>query len=339
MLPTVDKQLLFDHFADKTTPLQKRLIEEWLHAEANQELFFASLMEWESRSAPYLPALEDPLLRFVEHMDASPAMPLIAELESTTSQTRPLRSVWTQWSWLAAACMLAGILFWGWQNRDAMRYQTYQTGYKEIQSVQLSDGSQVDLQASSTLRIPRFGFGKRTREVWLKGEASFTVTHTPENLKFLVKTDRGFDVVVHGTEFTVNTRSYRANVMLRKGKVQVNYRDGKARQEIILKPGDLVALGQPDHPQILHRVQPQAYNQWKEHRFIFDNMPLRDFGQMMSENYGLTVDIPNQAVAERTLAGSFRADNVDELLQIVAELFNLQVTRQGNTVQLTESIN
>ena len=338
---TIDKQLLFEHFANKTTPLQKRRIEQWLIVEKNQELFYAWLVEWENQYAPYSPELEAPLQRFILHMENSPSIRLLNESKSDRANaivaTTPLRSKWSFWGWSAAASLFIGVLLSGWLYKDAIVYETYQTAFGETKSVRLADGSQVSLLASSSLRVPRFGFSKTSREVWLKGEANFNVTHTVDHLKFLVKTDKGFDVVVHGTEFTVNTRSYRANVMLRKGKVQVNCRLGKTRQQIMLKPGDLVALEQPSRPQIQHQVQPQTYTQWKEHRFVFDNMTLQDFGQLLTENYGLSVDIPSQAIARRTLVGSFRAENVDELLQTVAQLFNLTITRQGNTVKLTES--
>ncbi|RYC68022.1 FecR family protein [Spirosoma sordidisoli] len=338
MLPAIDKQLLFDHFADKTTPLQKRQIEEWLGSEANREQFYAWLSEWEQHNASYLPALEEPLQRFVDHMNKVPSG--LADVDA--DKLRPLevvtqrRGVRSPWGWLAAASVLVGGLFLGWQYQETILYKTYQTVYGETKPVLLSDGSRVFLQANSLLRVPRFGFSERSREVWLKGEAGFVVTHTDNNLKFQVKTDKSFDVVVHGTEFTVNTRSYRANVMLRKGKVQVNCNLGKTQNQIFLKPGDLVSLEQPNRPQIQHQIKPQVYEQWKERRFVFDNMSLQAFGQLLTENYGLSVTISDSAIAQRTLVGSFRADNVDELLELVAEIFDLKVTRDGNTVRLSE---
>ena len=52
------KPLLMAHFANKTTPLQRRIIEEWLRDEANQELFYGWLVEWENQLPVYQPDTE-----------------------------------------------------------------------------------------------------------------------------------------------------------------------------------------------------------------------------------------------------------------------------------------
>lgn len=340
------KSLLFAHFANKTTPLQQRMIEEWLKDEANQERFYVWLVEWENQLPVYQPELEAPLQQFVAHMSASQ----VADNEQDTRESEPEETPVvtlnpTRFWWMAvAASVLVIIALGGWFNRNRVLYQTYQTAYGETRTLQLSDGSTVTLNAHSSLRVPRFGFGRmrpgraafgdRSREVQLVGEAYFSIQHKVDNQKFVVKTANGFDVIVHGTEFTVSTRMHRANVMLRKGKVQVDYGVGKTRKQLMLRPGDLVTLNQPDRPQLRHRVSAQPYSAWTEHRFVFDNMTLAEFGQLLTDNYGLRVEIPDSSTAKRTLVGSFQANNADELLQTVSELFDLTVTRQADTVLL-----
>lgn len=353
MTSSETKSLLFAHFANKTTPLQQRMIKEWLKDEANQERFYVWLVEWENQLPVYQPELEAPLQRFVAHMKNSQVADSEINAHNTESEETlivPLTS--TRFRWMAvAASVLVIIALGGWFNRNRVLYQTYQTAYGETRTLHLSDGSTVTLNANSTLRVPRFGFGQtrlgwaglrsagfgnRSREVRLVGEGYFAVRHQTDNQKFVVKTANGFDVIVHGTEFTVSTRTHRANVMLRKGKVQVDYGVGKARKQLMLQPGDLVTLNQPNRPQLRHRVSAQPYSAWTEHRFVFDNMTLAEFGQLLTDNYGLHVEIPDKNTAQRTLVGSFQANNADELLQTVSELFDLTVVRQADTVSLKE---
>ena len=343
------KSLLFAHFANKTTPLQQRMIEEWLKDEANQERFYSWLVEWENQLPVYQPELEAPLQRFAAHIATSQLaeneLSAAITVEPQEATVMPMNS--TRFWWVAvAASVLVIIGLGGWFNRNRILYQTHQTAYGETRTLQLSDGSTVTLNAHSSLRVPRFGFGraglrsaafgKRSREVQLVGEGYFAVQHRADNQKFVVKTANGFDVIVHGTEFTVSTRTHRANVMLKKGKVQVDYGVGKARKQLMLRPGDLVTLNQPDRPQLRHRVAAQPYSAWTEHRFVFDNMTLAEFGQLLTDNYGLRVEIPDKNTAQRTLVGSFRANNADELLQTVSELFDLTVSRKADTVLLEE---
>lgn len=57
----------------------------------------------------------------------------------------------------------------------------------------------------------------------------------------------------------------------------------------------------------------------KEKRFVFQETTLKQVSYMLEENDELQVKINDQALAEWVLMGSFQADNVDQLLQSIAE--------------------
>ena len=116
----------------------------------------------------------------------------------------------------------------------------------------------------------------------------------------------------------------------------MDYAVGNSHQQLMLKPGDVVTMNRHSRPQLRHHVQSQPYIAWKDHRFIFDHMTLIDFGQLVTDTYGLRVEIASLALARRTLVGSLQATSVDELLQTVSELFDLTVVRQADRVILKE---
>lgn len=240
MEPTVTKYLLFAHFAGKTTPLQKRLIEEWLRTVENQEKYYQNLVEWEYQSPQYLPELDLKLADYIHYMEQHPAQ----EVPDATALTKPPKPVSSlHWiKWLVAASLLVSLGLLGWANKDLVLYIAYRTGFNETKSIELKDGTRVNMNANSVLRVPRFGFGQKTREVLLTGEANFSVTHTIDNQKFIVKADHNLEVVVLGTEFTVYSRHRGSKVVLNKGKVQLRYKEGNASKEVMMKPGDLVTL-------------------------------------------------------------------------------------------------
>ncbi|MBC7571464.1 MAG: FecR domain-containing protein [Spirosoma sp.] len=331
MTPAEAKPLLMAHFANQTNPLQRRIIAEWLQDDAHQELFYAWLVEWENQLPVYQPDTDSALNRFSAYIHTGVA----GTEQPQPADIRPVDVPFWSPFLMAAASVLLLLALTGWYNRDRMLYQTYQTVYGQTRTIQLSDGSTVTLNANSTLRLPRFGFGNRSREVRLMGEAFFSVRHQPDNQKFVVRTANGFDVIVHGTEFNVSTYAHRANVMLRTGQVQIDYPAGSTRKQLMLEPGDLVNLNQPGLPQLTRHVQPQVYSAWTENRFVFNDMTLLEFGQLLTDTYGLKVEIP-ESLTKRTLVGSFQANNADELVQTVAELLDLSVSRKANTVVLEE---
>lgn len=332
MIPSVTKNLLFDHFAGRTTPLQKRLIEVWLREEANQETFYQWLAEWEHQSALYLPEADEGLQRYLRHMENTPSTEL-GPTPPANEPEAPDRSFWTRW--LMAACILVMLGLTGWFYRKPLLYQSYETAFGETRAFELSDGSRVTLNANSSLQVPRIGFGNYNRQVFLQGEAYFSVTHTIDNLRFVVKTANRFDVVVLGTEFSVYARSQGAKVLLDNGKVQVRYEAQKGSGEVLLKPGDLLTLDRQRPPRV-QAVNPKNYAAWRDHRFIFENTKVRELIGMLADIYGLRVEIKSERLANRTLDGSFQAKNADELLGVIAELLQIKTHRQGNTVSFQE---
>lgn len=329
----VNKELIFSHFNRKSSPLQRELIAQWLRDQANEELYYEWLEEWENKHPQYLTQPEKALRQYTTFLVENPH-----SVESNTAAPAPHLSIGNRWhlgQWLIAASIIlllgSGLLFW-----NQILFRTYETAFGETRSLRLTDGSVVELHPNSDLRVPRWGFGQKTREVLLTGEANFSVTHMPDAQKFVVKTTNNFDVVVLGTEFSVFARKRGARVQLNKGKVQLQYHEGKTAKQIIMKPGDQVTLdpqnrialrtNKPSQPQLVSR----------EKRFVFDETTLQEVAYLLEENYGLQVDIKNRALAERVLMGSFRADNVDQLLQSISELLDINVVRQNNHVLIRD---
>ncbi len=55
------EDMLFDFFDGKTSPLQEKLIEEWLSIPADEEFFYQSLEAWEIKKLQYVPDTEKSL--------------------------------------------------------------------------------------------------------------------------------------------------------------------------------------------------------------------------------------------------------------------------------------
>lgn len=326
-------ELIFDHFTRKTSPLQRNLIEEWLKDEANEELYYQWLEEWEKKHPQYLAESQEALDNFNSFIkrnphDELPEEEVIEQLSENTNRRK------MNWLIAASIVLLMGITAFVFQ--DKIIYQNYQTTFGETQSLVLPDGSKVTLNSNSSLRLLRWGFGKTNREVFLSGEANFSVKHTVDNQQFIVKSANNFEVVVLGTEFTVYARKRGSKVILNKGKVQLRYQEGKQSKNVMMKPGELLTLDRHNHVLIKETAELQAYSAWEDQRFVFEETTLEEVAYLLEENYGLQVEIKGSELSKRVLMGSFRAENVDELLKSISELLNINVVRQGTHVQLSE---
>ncbi|SDL85715.1 FecR family protein [Siphonobacter aquaeclarae] len=331
MKDQINAELIFRYFSGNATAFEKELINEWSADPQARERLFIWLQEWENQNLQYAADDENAIARhFIRMEDGTPP-------EEKEQQETPRIRRWTWKAGLIAAATAAAVLTAGWLGFDEIRYQTYATGYGQIERLELPDGSRVVLNANSTLRVPRFGFGNLSREVYMTGEADFAVIHTENHQKFIVRTEEDFAVEVLGTEFNVYARPRRSRVVLNKGKVKLLYLNGQREEQLLMKPGDLVNFDAAGHAEVKRTENPQHFSAWKAHRFVFENESLRDICDQFEDNFGLEIHIPDSTLAALTISGSFTAISAEELFEILAEGsgFSYQRSADGKTITLS----
>lgn len=329
MESNITKEFIFNYFAGASTALQKSLIDEWVKDPANRELFFDWLYEWEKKNAQYNVDVKAGLERHRTWV-----MSLGEQEAAVVFEPRPVKRLSSRRT-VAAACGLLIALLAGWFARDVIVYKTYETAFGEIKKITLSDGSKVVLNANSTFRVPRFGFGKSTREVLLTGEASFDVVHTKNHTRFVVQTDKNMNIEVLGTEFDVYTRSSGTRVVLNTGQIQLHYSDGQQKQQLTLKPGDLVSMDPKGKMVRTHTTQPQNYSAWKYHRFVFEDQPFREICNRLEETFGTKIIIKDEILAGKVISGSFTALDAEELLDLLSMAGNFNYLNKDDQIIIT----
>lgn len=173
-----------------------------------------------------------------------------------------------------------------------------QTDYR----IELSDGTEVHLNASSTLRFP-FIFPGKTREVYLEGEAYFTVAHNPSQ-PFIVHTGTT-SVIALGTAFNVN--SYDANVIttsLVTGSVITDVGDSL---DVTLKPG-YEAIYRPGERFKVKRFDEDVTLGWRDGIYRFRKKPLAELGPVMMRWFGLKLEFASPSIARQTFSGELDKD-------------------------------
>lgn len=333
MKDSINKELIFNYFSGNATAFEKDLIDRWSADPHAREQLFIWLMEWENQNIQYNADVDSAITRHFSRLDED-FVGLETEVERSDRRPALVLPVNGR-SWLVAAAIALILLSGGWLARDYVRYEIYSTSFGQIQRLVLPDGSKVVLNANSTLRIPRFGFGKTTREVYMTGEADFSITHTANHQKFIVHTEKNFDVEVLGTEFNVYARPRRSRVVLNKGKVKLHYLKGSETDQIVMRPGDLVTFDAPGHASVTKTANPANYSAWKAHRFVFENESLREICNLFEDNFGLEIRIPDSTLAAQTVSGSFTALNAEELFEILADDSGLSYSRSEDGKVIT----
>ena len=320
----VPKSILFAFFEGKATAMQRKMIEEWLETPASREYFYQCLDEWEGQHPQYILNEEHIHQALNQILDNPP-------LRRFEPPTKPAyKNIFGAKQWLVAASVALVIMTASWVFRKTIFFKTYHTDFAQTQTLTLHDGSAVTLNANSSLLVPRFEFYKKQREVWLEGEAEFKVTHTHDHKRFVVKTDSDFAIEVLGTEFVVQTRKKQNSVVLNQGKVKVNYALGKA---LYMKPGELFVVNKQSGKAELKQVaKPQQYSAWKQHEFYFDNTPFVEVAELIYDQFGLKMSIPDSALAQRKITGYFKAKRAEDMLSALQMLLEVRFERKENNV-------
>ncbi|PSL19553.1 FecR family protein [Chitinophaga ginsengisoli] len=196
--------------------------------------------------------------------------------------------------------------------------------------IELSDGTEVHLNASSTLRFP-FIFPGRTREVYLEGEAFFTVAHDPKH-PFIVHTGTT-SVIALGTEFNVN--SYDHNIIttsLVTGSVVTDVGDSL---DVTLKPG-YEAIYRPGERFKVKRFDENVTLGWRDGIFRFQNKPLDNIIPVMKRWFGLKVSFATPGMADQLISGDLDKDKpVTDFLNDICREKGLDYKIYDGTIHFT----
>ncbi|MEO5944605.1 MAG: FecR domain-containing protein [Ferruginibacter sp.] len=205
------------------------------------------------------------------------------------------------------------------------------TAYGQIKKNQLYDGTEVVLNANSTLTYGKNWQEGKDREVWLKGEAFFHVKKKPKHDKFIVHTD-AFDIEVTGTSFNVINLNGKSSIILKEGSVKI-HRPGIA--DILMKPGDLVEF---NNQQIQRKIIiKQDYLAWMENKLVFDNTPIADVAALIKNHYGVEIKLSGNNISSQTITGIMPNDNLDVLLQALDATQELHITHANDIITITSN--
>nr|WP_295923090.1 FecR domain-containing protein [uncultured Dyadobacter sp.] len=328
MEPAITKEFVFNYFAGNCTALQKKLVQDWARDECNRELFFLWLTEWERKNIQYNVDVDAGIERHRTWVRS------LNEAHAGIPETSRKGGLWRRWS-IAASVALAMVSA-GWFLKDEVMFRSHRTAYGQIEKVLLPDGSKVVLNGNSVLKVPRFGFGDGQRAVFLEGEASFDVVHTQSHQRFLVRTGDQMDIEVLGTEFNVYARSSGSQVVLQKGKVKLNFKEGNSAETIIMKPGDLARREANGKLELRYAEHPQEYSDWKFHRFVFNDLTFREICTKLEEVFGTKIIVEDSDLAQQQISGSFTALDAEEMLEILSEAQDFSYTRKGGDIVVSQ---
>jgi transmembrane sensor len=331
--PTPDTSALARYVAGECTPEESARIVAWIEASAEARALLADLEAvWRSTGDVVRPPTGDRAaawtalmarIEAAQHRETTPVL----RLESERSRSVPLRS-WTRRpavfaEGIAAAVVVAAGAALVWRSETRERGgQEYATAAGQRETITLSDGTQIMLAPATRVRVSG-AFERGRRDVYLDGEALFTVVHD-DHRPFAVHI-RHAVVTDVGTVFGV--RAYREDsaveVAVRSGVVAI----GPTRL-------DAGATGSVDGSGRLTVVRGDTARvlRWARGELAFAKEPARVVLSDVGRWYNLELRLADTALAERTVTGSFQDEPTTDVLNALAGALGTTYTRAGRVV-------
>lgn len=228
--------------------------------------------------------------------------------------------------WALAASVLAltvGLYLWQGYFRE-----TYSTQIGEQRSLTLSDGSRIDLNARSRIRI-RMSSEERRIEL-LDGQALFHVARDVTR-PFVVHAT-GTTVRAVGTSFDINRGPGGITVTVLEGRVAA--RSAAEPKEILLSAGEQLRV-----PAVVAALAPKPVNvaavtAWTQHSLVFEGTPLQDVIEQFNRYNERQIVIDDRALDTFQVSGYYATPDPASLLNFLRSEPHIDVIESGDAVHI-----
>lgn len=256
---------------------------------------------------------------------------------------------------IAASVIAAAVGLTAW---IAQARNTYSTDIGEQRFITLADGSTVELNSRSKLRID-FSESERTVTL-LQGQALFHVSKDARR-PFIVTSDTA-RVRAVGTQFDVYRQTSGTTVTVLEGRVSVGSVEeseaksgggpndslrsnsapktppNAAESVLLLNAGEQVVVTAkaaiPAKPKAIDLATATA---WTQHKLIFDETPLTEAAEEFNRYNTKRVVIDDPSLASFHVRGTFSATNPERLAEFLRERFSVTVNETSSEIRISRA--
>lgn len=202
-------------------------------------------------------------------------------------------------------------------------------------NLMMADGTNVSLNASSTLRYPS-AFSDSERRVNLSGEAYFKVAHS--TVPFVVETDVA-EVRVYGTEFNVSAYPDDKTVVvtLVNGSVGVRSKSAHSKDGYRLTPGRQFILNRTAGDIQIQDADMYYNLAWRKGLFVSRNDALEDILRKIGRWYDMKFVYADNNLRQKRFNGVLnRKMTLNDLLEIISESGDVGFSQKDRTITVND---
>ncbi|MDR8391944.1 FecR domain-containing protein [Aliifodinibius sp. S!AR15-10] len=341
-------RLVLQYARGEGSPEDREKVEQWLRENpANEKLVQDLEQMWELAPEENFDVNEQEAWEKFHHREIDRKRQL--SHANARKDSNKLRSFFLKAAAVILIATLSGLLVWQYTNEtkpDTVQHgdfyvmQDLVTQKGEKARVKFSDGTSVILNAASSLRFPK-KFNGPKREVYLDGEAFFTVAHNSER-PFIVHTQGG-EVRVLGTEFNVRAwdEDSSMGVAVRQGKVSVEATPSNTgpQQKVILTRGQYSRIIKGEAPSPAQNIDVNKHLLWLNGGMHFDNAPFSQVVRHIERRFDVQVVVHNKNLFNISFTGEMQNANLEEVLKLISASMEIEYRKEGRKVEFRTAVN
>lgn len=240
------------------------------------------------------------------------------------------------WRYAFASLVLVLCGSWFYLSSNKIETTDYITAIGEKKEIVLSDGSTVNLNNQTHIRV---SISDSERHVdLLQGEALFQVTVNPKK-PFDIDTGDGV-VRVLGTRFSVNRYDESTLVTVVEGRVALGQKP-LTKDDVFIALQVLTDSQQQSMSGAFAGKQPEIVNPqnelaWEENRLIYKGAELRKVIRDLERIYPIKIQLKDSALGSRKMTAVLNIASLDQVIAVIESSLSLHAERSATEIILSE---
>jgi transmembrane sensor len=222
---------------------------------------------------------------------------------------------------LLLVCAAAAAVTWWFQQGE-----TYKTAAAERRSIQLPDGSMIQLNARSAVKV-RYTSGERGITL-ADGEALFSVVKDAQ-WPFVVHVGESQFRAV-GTQFDIYRKPSQATITVVEGQVSV---DHDAQQKLLVSAGEQAKIG-VGAPRVAYKTNVASATSWTEGTLIFAATALEEVVEEYNRTGLRRLVIADPNLLKYHISGVFPAADPEPMVKFLQQRFGVIVKETRSDIHI-----
>jgi len=216
-------------------------------------------------------------------------------------------------------------------TNSTLKYTEIYVPKGERSTVQLPDGSKVQLNSDSHLRFESTLTQSGKRKVTLSGEGFFDIK--PDSLHpFIVQTP-SYDVEVLGTSFDVccYPNDSLITTFLQRGKVKISKNNSGP---VYLTPSELYCYNTATMQSSKKKIGDLRYTDWTKGRFTIAGETIGELAKKLERKFNITIVFGDAEAKNHEYSGSIKDEDLNTMLEALTYASTIKFEHKGDTIIL-----